>query len=82
LAEQPGCAAASQPKEALPPTERRTLESPIDLIERPRDVPLDAADGESGTVCDLLVGKSVDAVRQEYFAIPGRKGRDGSIEAL
>jgi hypothetical protein len=45
-------------------------------------VPLDAADGESGTVCDLLVGKSVDAVRQEYFAIPGRKGRDGSIEAL
>ena len=77
----PGCAAASQPEEALPPTERPTLESPIDPIERPRDVPLDAADGEAGTVCDLLVGKSVDAVRQECFAIRGRKGRDGLIEA-
>jgi hypothetical protein len=36
-----------------------------------------------GTVCDLLVRKSVDAVRQEYVAIPARKGGgDGLIEAL
>jgi hypothetical protein len=45
-------------------------------------VPLDAAKGEPGVVCDLLVGKPVDAVRQEYFAIPARKVRDGLIEAL
>jgi hypothetical protein len=45
-------------------------------------MPLNAADGEAGSVCDLVVGKSVHAVRQEYVAIPARKVRDGLIEAL
>jgi hypothetical protein len=45
-------------------------------------VSLHATNGEPGTVYDLLVGKSVDAMRQEYLAIPAGKGRDGLIEAL